>query len=224
MIRKLIHAVMNWLDERTEMRRLIREEVTEKVVPKHRGRRDYMGCFGGLSLVFFGLQVVSGIFLLMHYSPHPEHAFESVQHISNDVAFGWLVRRVHAIGASFMVVLVLFHMFRVVYTGAYKPPRELHWISGFILLNLTLAMGFSGYLLPWTQLSYWAATVGTSIPGSVPFLGDYIVHWIRGGPMITGRTLGRFFAMHVMVLPGLMAAFMGAHFLMIRKSGISEPL
>ena len=153
MIRNLWRFLWDWLDERTEIKRLIREEITDKVVPKHRSWHDYLGCFGGLSLIFFLIQVITGIFLLMYYTPHPEHAFESVQRISNDVAFGWLIRRTHAIGASFMIVLVMLHLLRVLCTGAYKPPRELHWVSGFCLLMFTLAMAFSGYLLPWTQLS-----------------------------------------------------------------------
>lgn len=224
MIARLRKALIDWLDDRVEVRRLLKERLTERVVPRHRAWHDYLGCFGGLALVFLLMQALTGVFLLVHYVPHPDHAFESVQRISNDVAFGWLVRRVHAIGASFTILLVMAHMVRVLCTGAYKPPRELHWVSGFLLLVFTLAMGFSGYLLPWTQLSYWGATVGTSMPNGIPVLGPYIAEFIRGGPLVTGRTLGRFFALHICVLPAVIVAFLVAHFWMIRKTGISETL
>jgi len=224
MLRRIYNFCLDWLDERLGVRQIIKDEITEKVVPRHRKWHDYFGCFGGLSFVFFIIQVLSGIFLLIYYVPHPDYAYQSIQNIDNRIAFGWLVRRVHAVGANFMILLVMIHMLRVLFTGAYKKPRELHWVSGVCLLFLTLAMGFSGYLLPWTQLSYWAATVGTNIPGSIPFIGPFLVKLVRGGDVVDAKTLGRFFAMHVCVLPALIAGFMGLHFLMIRKTGISEPL
>lgn len=224
MIARWWTLLVDWLDDRLEIRRVLRERLTERVVPRHRAWHDYLGCFGGLALVFIVMQALSGVFLLMYYVPHPDKAFESVQRISNDVAFGWLVRRVHVVGANFAIALVMAHMVRVLYTGAYKPPREMHWVSGFCLLMFTLFMGFSGYLLPWTQLSYCGATVGTSMPTGIPIVGPYIAEFIRGGMMVTGKTLGRFFALHVCILPAVITAFLVAHFWMIRKTGISEPL
>jgi quinol-cytochrome oxidoreductase complex cytochrome b subunit len=123
-----------------------------------------------------------------------------------------------------MIALVLMHMARIAYFKIYRAPRELHWISGTVLLGLTTFLAFTGYLLPWTNLSFWGASVGTEIPGAVPIVGDQIVTWARRGPTITGETLGFFFAMHAWVLPLITVAFMGMHFVMIRRTGISRPL
>jgi len=216
--------VREWVDERMGTEALLKKELTGKYVPKHRGRLDYFSCFGGLALVFFIIQVVTGGILLANYVPHPEQAFASVQHISETVPYGWFIRRVHAIGANFMVIIVFIHMMKVFLTGAYKTPRELHWISGVLLFSFVLAMCLSGYLLPWSQLSYWASTVATDAPGQLPGVGEMLKVMIRGGTTVTGVTLGRFFFGHVFLLPATMGAFMVAHFMMIRKTGIAEPL
>jgi ubiquinol-cytochrome c reductase cytochrome b subunit len=215
---------VSWLDERTGIAGLYRKEVTDKLVPLHCSNRDYFSCFGGVSLIFFLIQVVTGLILLTAYVPHPDRAFESVHHITNTLSYGWVIRRVHAIGANFMIIVVALHLLKVFYTGAYKPPRELHWMSGVILFLLVLALNLTGYLLPWSQLSYWASTVATAIPGVVPGIGPYLVEFMRGGTNVTGDTLGRFFAVHTMLLPVIMMLFMGMHFAMIRKTGIAEPL
>jgi ubiquinol-cytochrome c reductase cytochrome b subunit len=143
--------------------------------------------------------------------------------MENQVAFGWLWRRLHAVGANLMVFTVIIHMLKVFYTGAYHKPREMHWLTGFFLFLMTLAMAFSGYVLPWSQMSFWAATVVTDAMTVIPFVGDWTVQFIRGGELITGVTLGRFFALH-MAVPVVMLIFMGMHFMMIRKTGIAEPL
>ncbi|MBI2875778.1 MAG: cytochrome b N-terminal domain-containing protein [Candidatus Tectomicrobia bacterium] len=215
--------MIDWIDERTEIRELIREEVTEKRAPRLRGWTGYLGCFGGVSLVFYLMMVMSGLFLLIYYIPSPQEAFASIEHIENQVKFGWLFRRIHAVGANFMIFLVILHMMKVLVTGAYKPPRELHWISGFTLLMMTLILGISGYLLPWTQLSFWAVTVLTSSLAVIPLVGDDLVLLVRGGPLVTGATLGRFFALHL-ATAAVMVLFLAFHFWMIRKTGAQAPL
>ncbi len=229
-------GVLEWIDQRTGLVELTEHEVLTKNSPKHRGWYDYTGCFGGMSLVFFLIQVLSGMFLLVHYVPKADiryeaddrivsvGAFTSVQRITSEEPMGWLVRRVHGVGSNFMLICVLIHLLRVLYTGAYKSPRELHWVSGVFLLFMVLAMNLSGYLLPWSQLSFWASAVATEAPGAVPWIGPYIVEFMRGGSEITGDTLGRFFAIHVWILPAIMLIFMLLHFMMIRKTGINEPL
>lgn len=218
---RLHEKVLEWLDERYGARSLIEKYLTGKIVPPH---VNWTFCFGGLAFFSFGVQVLTGIFLMIYYDPTQAGAFESVQRIYNDVPFGWLMHRVHSINANLMILLVIMHLLRVLFYGAYKKPRELHWVSGFLLLCLTLLMGFSVYLLPWTQLSYWASTVGTKIPGDIPVIGEYIVELMRGGEAVTGYTLKRFYAMHTVALPALIGAFSLWHFVLIRSTGISEPL
>jgi quinol-cytochrome oxidoreductase complex cytochrome b subunit len=227
---------LGWLDERTGLVELTEHEVLTKNSPKHRAWYDYSGCFGGMALVFFLVQILSGMFLLVYYVPKADVTFEvsgvqqtvgafaSVHKITAEEPMGWLMRRVHGIGSNFMLLCVLIHLMRVFFTGAYKAPRELHWISGVLLLFMVLAMNLSGYLLPWSQLSYWASAVATEAPGAIPWVGSYIVEFMRGGSEITGDTLGRFFALHVWILPAVMVLFMVGHFMMIRKTGIAEPL
>jgi len=214
---------IDWIDERTGIREFIREEITGKQAPKLRNWYDYLGCFGGVSLIFYLIMVITGFLLLIYYIPSPREAFESIEHIENHVKFGWLFRRIHAVGANVMIFLVILHMMKVLITGAYKPPRELHWISGFALLLMTLLMCISGYLLPWTQLSFWAVTVLTNSFAVIPLVGDDLVQLVRGGSSVTGATLGRFFALHL-ATAALMVLFLVFHFFMIRKTGIQQPL
>ncbi|MHC4992212.1 MAG: cytochrome b [Planctomycetota bacterium] len=213
--------VWGWFDERFNLKPLIEKNVTKKLVPC---TLSWAGCFGGLALLCFMVQVFTGMLLLMYYKPTPDAAWDSVTFIRSNVPMGWLVQRIHAVTANLMIVLVLMHMARVAYYKIYRKPRELHWISGVFLLSITLALAFTGYLLPWTQLSYWGAKVGTEIPGGVPLVGQWIVEWMRRGESISGETLGFFFAMHIWMLPGLISLFMVAHFIMIRRTGISRPL
>ncbi|MDQ7826863.1 MAG: cytochrome b N-terminal domain-containing protein [Candidatus Eremiobacteraeota bacterium] len=215
---------LGWIEERTGIVSWFREEVLEKRVPHYRGIMDFSGCFGGLSLVFFAVQVITGMFLLAHYVPHPDYAYRSVQIITAEVPLGWLVRKIHATGAGFMVITMILHVMRVFFTQAYKAPRELHWVSGVLLFGLVLAMNFTGYLLPWTQLSYWATTIATSVPEALPVIGKQVADVMRGGSALSAVTLGRFFALHVVVIPAVTAILMGGHFLMIRKTGIARPL
>jgi len=215
---------MQWLDERTGAAAWLKSEVLEKRAPCVKGLTGYFNCFGGVALVFFAIQVLSGIYLLAYYIPHPDYAFKSIQLITTQVPLGWLIRRVHIIGAHFLLILVVIHMLKVFFSQAYKPPRELHWISGVMLLFLVLAMNFTGYLLPWSQLSYWATTVATSVPDSIPVVGRLLVQFLRGGTMVCTATLGRFYIMHIALIPIVMSGLMVAHFKMIRHTGIARPL
>jgi quinol-cytochrome oxidoreductase complex cytochrome b subunit len=218
---RLHKAVTDALDDRYRIRSLIEKNVTKKLVPR---TLSWAACFGGLSFLTFLIQVFSGALLLMYYKPDPARAWDSVIFIKSNVPMGWLIQRVHAVGANVMIVLVMLHMARVAYFKIYRKPRELHWVSGVVLLVLTTLLAFTGYLLPWTQLSYWGARVGTEIPGAVPGVGPAIVDWLRRGNAISGETLGFFYALHVWILPGLISGFMTLHFMMIRRTGISRPL
>ena len=218
---RLVQAVYRWFDERYELTPLIEKNVTKKMVPRTLG---WAACFGGLSLLLFLVQVFTGMLLLMYYKPDPAGAWDSVTFIKSNVSMGWLVQRIHAVGANLMIVMVMMHMARIAYYKIYRKPRELHWISGVVLLMLTLFLAFTGYLLPWTQLSYWGAKVGTEIPSAVPVVGNYIVEWVRRGNSISGETLGFFFSLHIWILPAVISGFMGMHFVMIRQTGISRPL
>jgi len=218
---RLIKATYNWFDERYGLTPVIEKNVTKKQVPRTLG---WAACFGGLSLFVFLVQVFTGMLLLMYYKPHPAEAWDSVTFIKSNVSMGWLVQRIHAVGANLMIVLVFMHMARVAYYKIFRKPRELHWVSGVVLLLLTLTLAFTGYLLPWTQLSYWGAKVGTEIPSALPIIGNDIVQWVRRGESISGETLGFFFSLHIWILPGTISAFMAMHFVMIRRTGISRPL
>ena len=219
-----VGGIADWFDERVGYRALIRQELTEKPAPRHLSFMDAVGCLGGLSFVLIMVQVLTGAFLMMFYVPHVDQAFDSVNAIDSSVSFGWFMRRIHIVASNIMVVTVTLHMIKVWLTGAYKPPRELHWVSGFVLLLLTLAMCFTGYLLPWTQLAFWAATVVANAVEVLPFVGPTAAELMRGGDSIAQPTLGRFYAFHVAVVPGAMALFLLSHFWMIRRTGIAEPL
>ena len=167
--------------------------------------------------------MLTGSFLLIYYTNTTSEAFSSVVFIDNDVVYGWLFRRIHAVGANIMILLVMIHMMKVVVSCAYKSPRELHWVSGFMLLILTMVLGISGYLLPWTQLSFWAVTVLTNSFGAVPMIGPWLRRIVVGADVISQPTLSRFFFLHLF-LPVVMSGLLGAHFVMIKRTGISEPL
>ncbi len=211
---------MRWLNERYNLS-LIEHIAQEKKVPQFRGSFWYY--FGGVSLFLFIVQVVTGILLLMYYQPGAQTAYESVRFIVTKVEFGWLIRSIHSWSANLMILSVVIHMFSVYFTKAFRTPRELTWYSGFILLALTLTFGFSGYLLPWNTLSYFATKVGTEIVGVVPIIGKPIMELLRNGSDVTTATLTRFFGLHVAVLPALFTVILGAHLLFIQVQGISEP-
>ncbi|MFQ6131181.1 MAG: cytochrome bc complex cytochrome b subunit [Armatimonadota bacterium] len=209
------------LDARLSFREALGKAL-KKPVPGHAIKSTW--CLGGTALFVFGLQVVTGILLSIYYKPSPDAAYESVRHITADMRYGWIIRQLHAWGAHVMVILVILHMLKVFFNKAYRPPRELTWVSGVLLLFLTLTFCFTGYLLPWNQLAYWASKVGTDMASTVPVVGEYILYVLRGGPNVTGLTLSRFFTVHALVLPWVVSALLVAHFALVRRLGISEAL
>ena len=195
-----------WLDERTGYSALI-ELGRHKQVPHHRHSIWYY--LGGMSLFLFTIQVCTGILLLLYYRPSSGEAFESVQFIMTKVPFGWLIRSIHSWSANLLVFVLFAHMFSVYFMKAYRPPREITWVSGTLLLFLMLAFGFSGYLLPWNTLAFFATQVGTQVAGAVPVVGEFTLRLLRGGDQVTGGTLTRFYGMHVAILPALTTVVLG---------------
>jgi ubiquinol-cytochrome c reductase cytochrome b subunit len=213
----VIKKLLAWLDERLGLT-TIYKTVLDRPVPKV----NWWFTLGSASLFLFVMQVVTGIFLSVYYVPSPDHAYDSIQYIMNGVAFGWLIRGIHHWGASLMVLVVFIHMLRTFYYAAYKYPREVTWITGVVLLLATLGMGFTGYLLPWNQRSYWATTVGTEIPGTMPLIGAFITRVLRGGAELSALTLARFFSVHIWFIPALIVATIGVHLYLVIRLGISS--
>ncbi len=213
--------VGDWFDERFDVR-IPLEAFLKKPVPKHAIR--WWFCLGGLTFTLFIIQGVTGILLSLYYRPTTEQAYESILFIMNNVRFGWLIRSIHSWSSTLMIAFCVAHMLRVFITGSFKNPRELNWVAGVFLLLLTLAFGFTGYLLPWDQKALWGSTVGSEILGVVPLVGDWLLGLLRGGMEITGLTLTRFYGIHMLVLPMLVFIFLGIHFVIIRRQGISGPL
>jgi len=210
-----------WLDQRYQIVEPIRK-ILEKPVERFSTRWWY--CLGGITFALFIVQGVTGTLLAFYYKPTPEEAYASIQFIENQVYFGAAIRAIHHWSANAMVVMVVAHLLRVFITGAFKPPRELNWISGVILFIVTLGFGFTGYLLPWDQRAYWATTVGSEIAGGIPWIGDLSLIFLRGGWDVAAVTLSRFYTVHILVLPMIIIAFLGLHFLMVRRQGIARPL
>jgi len=209
--------VFIWMDERLGLTTMY-NVVLDRNVPKV----NWWYTLGSASLFLFVLQGITGMFLAVYYVPSPKDAYASIQYIMNDVTFGWLIRGIHHWGATLMVIFVFIHMLRTFYFAAYKYPREITWLTGVVLLFATLGMGFTGYLLPWNQRSYWATTVGTEIAGTVPFIGEFILRILRGGTDLSAVTLARFFAVHIWFLPAIIAAMIGIHLYLVVKIGISS--
>jgi len=213
-------TVTSWLDERLSISALAKV-ASKKEVPLHRHSIWYY--FGGMTLFLFTVQVATGILLLLYYRPSAEGAFESVQFIMTEVQFGWLIRSIHSWSANLMIATLFIHMFSVFFLRAYYPPREITWVSGVVLLFIVICFGFSGYLLPWNKLAFFATKVGTEIAGVVPVVGRPILRFLRGGDDVTGATLTRFFGFHVAVLPAAATVFIGIHVLLVQLHGMSVP-
>jgi len=216
----LFATIRHWLDARFDWDDLT-APLRHKTVPSH--RLSYWYFLGGITLFLFGIQVATGILLLLYYRPGANDAFESVQYIMTRVQFGWLIRSIHSWSANLMIFTAFAHMFSVLLLKAYRKPRELTWVSGVILLFLVMGFGFSGYLLPWNTLAYFATKVGTEITGQVPLVGKPMMIFLRGGEEVTGATLTRFFGFHVAILPGLVTLLLLLHLLLVQRLGISIP-
>jgi len=209
-----------WLDERLFLS-TAKGFAAHKTVPVHRYMPLYY--FGGMTLFFFCVQVMTGILLMLYYRPSAEEAFESVEFIMTSVPFGWLIRSIHSWSANLMVFFAFAHLTTVFFLKAYRRPRELTWISGCVLLFLAMAFGFSGYLLPWNKLAFFATKVGTDIAGAVPLAGPWLLRFLRGGERVTGGTLSRFYGWHVAILPAVTVLLLGLHLLLVQLHGMSVP-
>ncbi len=216
----LYRQILTWLDERFGTGS-VEEFLRHKIVPQHRHTIWYY--FGGMTLFLFVVQVLTGILLLLYYRPTPNDAFESVQYIVTQVPYGWLIRSVHSWSANLLILAVFIHMFSVYFLKAYRKPRELTWITGMFLLFIMLGFGFSGYLLPWNTLAFFATKVGTEMAATVPLIGSWLLKFLRGGEEVTGATLTRFFGFHVAVLPGLTTILLALHLLLVQHLGMSVP-
>jgi len=216
----MISRVRVWLEERLGWSEIV-GFLEHKTVPVH--RYSYWYFLGGITLFLFMVQVLTGMLLLLYYRPTSNEAFESVQYIMTQVRFGWLVRSIHSWSANLMVATALAHMFSVLFMGAYRKPRELTWVSGMVLLFLILGFGFSGYLLPWNTLAYFATKVGTDMVKQLPLIGHPIMVFLRGGEEVSGATLTRFFGFHVALLPGITTLLIAVHLGFIQRQGMSVP-
>ncbi len=214
-------AVYTYIDERLKISGLI-EFARSKTVPMHRDSVWYY--FGGVALFLFLVQIFSGLLLLFYYRASASEAYESVRYIMSEVRFGWLVRSIHSWASNLMIFAVFVHMFSVFFKKTYRKPRELTWVSGFFLLALALGFGFTGYLLPWNQLSFFATKVGTDIAGALPLVGGVIAGILRGGEDVTEATLTRFFGFHVTFFPMIFILILGIHLLFVQRQGMCEPL
>ncbi len=220
MARTTLAGLGAWLDERVGLEAL-RHLAEVKVVPRHRFSVFYY--LGGLALFLFLIQLGTGLLLLLYYEPGTATAYESVKRISGEIPFGWLVRSIHRWSADIFIGVVALHMLTAFVMKAYRRPRELTWLTGAAMLGIALGFGFSGYLLPWDEIAFFATSVGTAVAGSVPVAGQALLSLMRGGEDVTGATLARFFALHVVVLPFAALAVLGAHLLLVQRHGMSIP-
>ena len=215
-----LDRTLGWLEDHFRYGEIL-DFLRKKTVPIH--RFSYFYFLGGMTLFLFMIQVVTGILLLLYYRPTPNDAFESVQYIMTQVRFGWLIRSIHSWSANLMILTAFAHMFSVFFLKSYRKPRELTWLSGIALLAIVLGFGFSGYLLPWNTLSFFATKVGTDITAQIPLIGKWTLLFLRGGEDVTGATLTRFFGFHVALLPGLATLFVGLHLILVQRFGMSLP-
>jgi ubiquinol-cytochrome c reductase cytochrome b subunit len=213
-------ALSRWFDLRFPGHKLIREHVSEYYAPKN---FNFWYFFGSLAIVVLVIQILSGIFLAMSYTPSDIEAFQSIEYIMREVEWGWLIRYLHSTGASAFFIVVYLHMFRALLYGSHRSPRELLWIFGVLIYLALMAEAFFGYLLPWGNMSYWGAQVIVSLFGSFPLIGDALVEWIRGDYFISDITLNRFFALHVVALPLVLIFLVVAHLLALHEVGSNNP-
>jgi len=216
----MLQRTLAWVDERVDLSG-VREFIAHKRVPIHTQEVWYY--LGGMTLFLFIIQVSTGILLLLYYRPSAEEAFESIQFLMAEVQFGWLIRSIHSWAANLMILTLFVHLFSVLLLKAYRPPREITWFSGVALLGLAFGFGFTGYLLPWNELAYFATKVGTEITSAVPGIGGFAGRLLRGGDEVTGATLTRFYGIHVAILPATAVALLGLHLYLVQRHGMSVP-
>ena len=210
----------SWIDQRFPLSKVINEHLAEYYTPRN---FNFWYFFGGLAVVMLLMQLVTGIFLTMHYKPDAEYAFASVEYIMRDVEWGWFIRYMHSTGASAFFVIIYLHMMRALLYGSYKGPRELIWILGMVLYILLLAEAFMGYVLPWGQMSYWGAQVIISLFGSIPIVGPDLLVWILGDYAVGDATLNRFFSLHVVVIPLILVVLVFLHIVALHHVGSNNP-
>ena len=220
-MKNILQSIYFYLDTRFKLSGLI-QFAKKKKVPEH--KHSFWYYFGGICLFLFILQVLTGILLLLYYTPSVDSAHESIQFIMSQVKFGWLMRSVHSWSANILIAAIFIHMFSSFFLKAYRSPRELTWITGFFLLLIFLAFGFSGYLLPWNELSFFATRIGSDIAGTLPLIGKSIKMFILGGTEVSGATLSRFFWLHIGILPLLTVMILGIHVLLVQILGMSKPI
>ena len=212
-------AAEKWLHERLPIVELVKAQVLDYPTPKN---LNYWWTFGGILPLMLVVQIVTGIVLAMHYTPHVDMAFDSVEHIMRDVNYGWLLRYMHANGASMFFIAVYIHIFRGMYYGSYKAPREVLWIIGVLIYLVMMATAFMGYVLPWGQMSFWGAKVITNLFSAIPFVGESITTWLWGGYAVDNPTLNRFFSLHYL-LPFVLAGLVGLHIWALHVPGNNNP-
>lgn len=214
------NVLKSWVDKRFPLTELWNDHVAKYYAPKN---LNFWYYFGALSMVVLVMQIITGIWLTMNYNPSAEGAFDSIEYIMRDVPFGWLLRYMHSTGASFFFIVVYLHMFRAMLYGSYKKPRELVWIIGLLIYLCLMMEAFFGYLLPWGQMSFWGAKVITSLFGAVPFIGDWLMEIIRGDFNVSGVTLNRFFALHVVAIPLIILGLVLVHIISLHEVGSNNP-
>jgi menaquinol-cytochrome c reductase cytochrome b subunit len=215
----LVMIPLNWLEERSGIVGGVKYFLFRHV-PRD---TNWFHTLGSATLTAFLVQAGTGVILAFYYQPAPDEAYESIRHITDDVTLGWLVRGMHKWGASVFIILLFLHMARVFLFGAYKYPRELNWVVGFLLLVLGMLQGFTGYLLPWDQTAYWATVVGINLNGTGPVMGPFLAQFLRGGDEISGTTITIFYAMHMLLLPGAIAGLILLHLYLVVRLGVSSP-
>jgi menaquinol-cytochrome c reductase cytochrome b subunit len=218
-IQKLLLYPLDWLEERSAVVSGVKYFLFRKVP----GDISWGHTLGSATLTAFIVQVVTGSILAMYYRPDPDSAYESIRHITDEVTLGWLVRGMHRWGASVFIILMFLHMGRVFLYGAYKYPRELNWIVGVLILALGMLEGFTGYLLPWDQTAYWATVVGVNLQATGPFVGPFLANVLVGGAEIGSETLARFYAMHMLLIPGALFALIFFHLYLVVRLGVVSP-
>jgi ubiquinol-cytochrome c reductase cytochrome b subunit len=213
-------AFREWLDERLPVGKFLEDQLVKYYAPKN---FNFLYFFGSLAILVLVNQILTGIFLAMYYKPAAQLAFDSVEYIMRDVSWGWLLRYLHSTGASLFFVVIYMHMFRAIFYGSFKKPRELLWLFGMVIFVLLMAEAFMGYLLPWGQMSYWGAQVIISLFGAIPVIGEDLAVWIRGDYVIADATLNRFFALHVIAVPLAILGLVVLHLTALRTTGSNNP-